>query len=242
MRKIIILIISFVMSLFLMTSKVNALSYTSDELKNRTTCAKFELAKANTDGSITSISCHDDYTSAKAGMDANSERDLIIINEKNNPSKVVDAKYGMLYLHRGNVVTYIYSNEACTTEETYMNNSVDYGAPEAPLIKYSSSKNSYYMKLSGVKGWVKGSQVTAVIPLVWVKTTAQYQVDANHIYHHFAKDIEKNNYTRYVYKLGPKPSMLSSGWYYSYDGNYFYTTLSVTNLHAPSSFGSIANS
>ena len=37
--------------------------------------------------------------------------------------------------------------------------------------------------------------------------------------------VEKNNYTRYVYKLGPKPSMLNTGWYYSYDGNYFYTSL-----------------
>ena len=225
MRKIILIVISFVMSLFLMTSKVKALSYTSDELKNRKQCTYYELAKANTDGSMTYVACYNDYTSAKAAMDSNSERDLIIVNENSNPSKVVDAKYGILYLHRGNVVTNVYSNEACTTTETYMNNSTSYGTPEAPLIRYSSSKNSYYMKLSGVKGWVKGSEVTAVIPLTWVKTTAQYQADANHLYHHFAKDIEKNNYTRYVYKLGPKPSMLNTGWYYSYDGNYFYTSL-----------------
>ena len=87
MRKIMLIIISFVMSLFLMTLKVNALSYNSNDLKNRKQCANFELAKANVDGSITSISCHDDYNSAKASMDANSERDLIIVNEKNNPSK-----------------------------------------------------------------------------------------------------------------------------------------------------------
>ena len=225
MMKKIFIIVSFIMSLFLMTLKVEALSYTDTALTTRKQCSKYELAKANTDGSITSISCHNDYTSAKTAMDTNSERDLIIINEYNNPTRVVDAKYGMLYLHRGDKVTYIYPNENCTSADNYMNNSIDYGAPEASLLKYSESKNSYRMKISGDIGWVKGSEVTAVIPLVWVKTTAQYQVDGNHIYHHFAKDIEKNNYTRYVYKLGPKPSMLNVGWYYSYDGNYFYTSL-----------------
>ena len=99
------------MSLFLMTSRVSALSYASDELKTRKQCPKYELAKANTDGTLTHISCHDDYTSAKTSMDTNTEKDLIIINEFNNPTKVVDAKYGMLYLHRGDVVTYIYPNE-----------------------------------------------------------------------------------------------------------------------------------
>lgn len=224
MRKI-IFVISFVMSLFLMTLKVDALSYTSDELRTRKQCPVYELAKANTDGSITSISCHNDYTSAKASMDTNSERDLIIIQENINPTKVVDAKYGMLYLHRGDVVTNIYPNEKVSSADNYMNNSTSYGTPEAPLLKYDASYNSYRMKISGDIGWVKGSEVTAVIPLVWVKTTGQYQADANHLYHHFAKDIEKNNYTRYVYKLGPKPSMLNPGWYYSYDGNYFYTSL-----------------
>lgn len=224
MRKI-IFVISFVMSLFLMTLNVKALSYTDNALKTRKQCTKYELAKANSDGSITHISCHNDYTSAKTAMDTNTERDLIIINEFNNPTRVVDAKYGILYLNRGDVVTYIYPNENCSSDDNYMNNSVNYGGPDAPLLKYSESKNSYRMKISGDIGWVKGSEVTAVVPLAWVKTTAQYQADANHLYHHFAKDIEKNNYTRYVYKLGPKPSMLNPGWYYSYDGNYFYTSL-----------------
>ena len=225
MRKIIILIVSFVMSLFLMTSRVSALSYASDELKTRKQCPKYELAKANTDGTLTHISCHDDYTSAKTSMDTNTEKDLIIINEFNNPTKVVDAKYGMLYLHRGDVVTYIYPNENCSSYDNYMNNSIYYGTPDAPLLRYSESKNSYRMKISGDIGWVKGSEVTAVVPLAWTKTTASYKVDNNHIYHYFAKEIEKSGYSQYVYKLGPKPSMLNTGTYYSYDGNYFYTSL-----------------
>ena len=95
MRKI-IFVISFVMSLFLMTLNTKALSYTDNALKTRKQCSKYELAKANSDGSITHLSCHNDYTSAKTAMDTNSERDLIIINEFNNPTRVVDAKYGIL--------------------------------------------------------------------------------------------------------------------------------------------------
>ena len=88
MMKRFIFVISFVMSLFLMTLKVEALSYTSTELKNRKQCPVYELAKANTDGSITYISCHNDYTSAKASMDTNGERDLIIIQEKKGKNKI----------------------------------------------------------------------------------------------------------------------------------------------------------
>ena len=80
MRKI-IFVISFIMSLFLMTLNTRALSYTDNALKTRKQCTKYELAKANSDGSITTITCHDTYDSAKASMDTNSERDLIIINE-----------------------------------------------------------------------------------------------------------------------------------------------------------------
>ena len=224
MRKI-IFVISFIMSLFLMTLNTRALSYTDNALKNRKQCTKYELAKANSDGSITTITCHDTYDSAKASMDTNSERDLIIINESVSVSKVVDAKYAILYLHRGDVVTDMYSNEKCTSEDNYMNNSINYGTPDAPMLKYSAPYNCYRMKISGYTGYVKGDDVTAVVPLIWTKTTASYKVTKDHIYHYFAKDIEKNNYSQYVYKLGPKPSMLNEGTYYSYDGNYFYASL-----------------
>ena len=70
MRKIIILIISFVMSLFLMTSRVSALSYASDELKTRKQCPKYELAKANSNYTISHISCYNDYSSALNAMNS----------------------------------------------------------------------------------------------------------------------------------------------------------------------------
>ena len=224
MRKI-IFVISLIMSLFLLTINAKAYSYTDNNLKNRKVCTKFELAKANADGTITKITCHDNYDSAKASMDTNNEKDLIIINEASSPSRIVDAKYAMLYLHRGDVVTDIYSSEKCNSADNYMNNSTSYGTPEAPLLKYNATYNCYKMKISGDSGWVMGSEVTAVIPVVWTKTVGTYKVTKDHIYHYFAKDIEKNDYSQYVYKLGPKPSMLNEGTYYSYDGNYFYTSL-----------------
>jgi len=224
MRKIILIVISFVMSLFFVTN-AKALSYSSSELKGRKTCSKFELAIAKDDGSIETVSCHDDYLSAKTSMATNNEKNLIILNESSTDSKIIDAKYGMLYLDRGDKVTNLYTSASTSTYSNYMNNDDNYGATEAPLIEYNSSYNSYKLKISGYTGWVKGSNVVAVVPLTWVKTTSTYKVTSSSIYHYFAKNIEKSGYSQYSISLGPKPTILNTGTYYSYDGNYFYTSL-----------------
>ena len=224
MRKIMLIVISFVMSLFFVTN-TKALSYSSSELKGRKTCSKFELAIAKTDGSIQSVSCHEDYTSAKASMSTNNEKNLIIIDESVSNSKIVDAKYALLYLSHGDAVTYMYSNAACTSQDNYMNNGSGYGGVEAALISYDSSNGSYKMKIGGYTGYIKKADVVAVVPVSWVKSTSYFKITSSDIYHYFAKNIENSGYTQMSYRLGPKPSNINTGSYYSYDGNYFYSSL-----------------
>ena len=47
---------------------VYALKRSSNDLKNRSKCAKVELAKAKTDGGIESVSCFNSYNDAKTKM------------------------------------------------------------------------------------------------------------------------------------------------------------------------------
>ena len=226
MKKIII-IISFVMSLFLFTN-VSALTHDSSDLTGRKVCSKYELAIAKSDGSIEKVTCHEDYLSAKASMATNSEKNLIIINESITNSKIVDAKYALLYLDRGSSVTtniYPYSTHKSGTEDNYMNNSSNYGGTDAALIEYDNENSSYKIKISGDRGWIKASDVIAVVPVSWVKTTSYYKITSSDVYHYFASNIQKSGYSQMSLRLGPKPSNINAGSYYSYDGNYFYNDL-----------------
>jgi len=226
MKKIII-IISFVMSLFLFTN-VSALTHDSKELKERKVCSNYELAIAKSDGSIETVTCHEDYLSAKASMATNNEKDLIIINESSTNSEIVDAKYALLYLDRGGSVTtniYPYSTHKSNTEDNYMNNSSTYGGTDAAMIEYDNENSSYKIKISGDRGWIKASDVVAVVPLAWVKTASYYKITSSDIYHYFASNIQKSGYSQMSLRLGPKPNDISIGSYYSYDGNYFYKDL-----------------
>ena len=58
---------------------VNALKRDNSSLLSRNNCAKYELAKANTDGSITNVSCFNDYNSAKLYMDSLNDESLFIL-------------------------------------------------------------------------------------------------------------------------------------------------------------------
>ena len=121
MRKLSYLVL-FVMLSFVFTTNVYALNRNSNDLKNRSVCAKYELAKTGTDGSITKVSCYNDYSSAKKKMDESDDNSLIILEKSNNVTKVIDAKYALVYLDRGDKLTYLYSSNSLSSTLTYMNN------------------------------------------------------------------------------------------------------------------------
>ncbi len=216
-------IIVFVVLLF--TLNVNALGRNDSNLRNRNNCEKFELAKANTDGTITSVTCFQDYNTAKNKMNEEKDNSLIIFERSNGITKIIDAKYALVYLDRGDVLTYLYSSNSLKSSLTYMNNASSYGATDAALLEINYSNKAAKIRIGGVTGWVKSGEYT-IIPINWVKTSSYYKISDNGIAHYYAKDIETSNYTQASRLLGPKPDNIENGNYKSYDGIYFYDDFS----------------
>ena len=177
------------------TINVKALSYNSSELKKRNECSKIELAKANSDGSIEKIECFDDYNAAKNKMNENEEKALIILERKDNVTKVIDAKYALLYLDKGDKLTYLYTSNSCKTELTYMDNYSGYGATDAAFIELNYSNKAVKAKIGGATGWLKNGTYE-IIPVSWVKSWSYYKVTDNGLYHYYAKNIENTGYSQ----------------------------------------------
>ena len=203
---------------------VKALRRDSDALINRSVCTKIELAKANSDGTLTSISCYDNYNAAKSKMDESDDKTLIILERNSNKTKVIDAKYALVYLDRGDVLTYLYSTSSFSNELTYMNNSKNYGATDGAFLGIDYSNKAAKIRIGGVTGWVKNGQYT-IIPWSWVKSHSYYLIEDRGISHFYVKDIENTGYTQSSRLLGPKPIQeLANRVHLSYDGIYLYTS------------------
>ena len=218
MRKLKIIII-LIMLLFTINTK--ALTRNDANLKNRNECSKFELAKANVDGTLTKESCFDDYSSAKTKMNEIDDDSLIILERNSGITKIIDAKYALVYLDRGDVLTYLYSSSSLKSSLTYMDNYSGYGATDAAFLELNYSNKAVKVRIGAVTGWIKNGEYT-IIPVNFVKTSSFYRINDNGIYHFYAKDIETSNYTQSSRLLGPKPSFINKGDYKSYDGIYFY--------------------
>ena len=199
-----------------------ALKSNDSELINRNKCSKIELAHAKSDDSIESIECFDNYNSAKNKMNEMEDNDLIILERSNNITNIIDANYALVYLDRGDTVTYLYSTKELKTNITYMNNSSSYGATDGALIEVNYSNKAAKIRIGGVTGWVKADNYK-IIPINWVKSSSYYKIDKNNIYHYYAKNIENSGYYQSSRALGPKPSLdIEENNYKSYDGIYFY--------------------
>ncbi len=213
-------LVLFVMLSF--TINVYAVRRDSNDLKNRSVCPSFELAKAETNGNITKIECYTDYATAKKKMDENTDNSLIILERSNSVTKIIDAKYALAYLDRGDTLTYLYSSNSLSSSITYMDNCTSYGAPDAVFLEINYSNKAAKIKIGGATGWVRNGEYT-IIPVNWVKTSSYYKIDNNGVYHYYAKDIENNNYTQASRLIDTKPETIANGNYKSYDGVYFYS-------------------
>ena len=213
-----------ILVLFVMLSfsfNVYALKRNSNDLINRNVCEKIELAKANTDGSITKVSCYTDYNSAKNKMNETDDSSLIILERSGGVTKIIDAKYALLYLDHGNTNVDVYSSSSVSSSITYMNNYKDYGATDGVLLEINYSNKAAKLRIAGVTGWIKNGNYY-IIPINWVKNASYYKINDNGIYHYYADDIE-TTYSQYGRLLDSKPSGISNGNYKSYDGIYFYS-------------------
>ncbi len=216
-------IICIFVLIMLLSSNVYALKSTDANLTTRNKCDNYELAIANSDDSITHVSCYDNYSLAKAKMNESEEKNLIILERKNNKTSVIDAKYALVSLDRGDTLTYVYSNKECTQNGVYMNNASAYGAVDGAFIELNYSNKAVKIMIGGLTGWIK-SDMYKIIPISWVKSSSYYKIDDKSISHFYVKNIENTN-IQGNRTLGPKPIIgVENGRYYSYDGIYFYNS------------------
>lgn len=217
MRKQYIFIILFLCGILFVPYKVLAASYSS-----RHVCNNFELAKANSDLTITTVSCHNSYQEAKSSMNNNSNDNLIIIDERAT-SKIVDAKYALVDL-TVNELTYFYESPSLLTRQyTGINTNSSYGGVDAAFIEIDSSNYAAKVKIANFTGWISKDNYE-IVPLNFVKSSSSYTVTNNEIIHNYISNVN-NSSSIGSRALGPKPEMLSANTYYSYDGHYFYKDL-----------------
>ena len=210
----------FVFIIFSMFTILDTKALTYDEIKSRTVCSNYELAEAKSDKSLFHYECFDNYDSAKNAMNNNANDNLVILYRSNNVTKIIDAKYALVYLDFGEVLTDYYANSNLTGYITYMNHSANYGATDGVFLDYNSSNSAIKVKTNGVVGWIKNGTYK-IVPLNFLGTTSYYQITTNSLMHYYGKNIQ-TTYSSYGRELDKKPSNINVGKYYSYDGNYFY--------------------
>ena len=142
----------------LCTFNVYGLKSNSSDLINRNVCSHYELALANSDGTITKKECYDSYSLAKKAMDSdinteeNNYDNEIILERSNGVTRVIDAKYAVVKLDKGkDALTYLYSKSNGTGNSTYMNNYSSYGAVDGAFIEYNENYKTVKVKVGGEK-------------------------------------------------------------------------------------------
>ena len=225
-RKIIIL--SFFLG-FLLYSK-NVLAYDINNYRNRSLCGNYEVASFKDNGEIKQVSCHSNYEDAKNSMKNSGGKDLAILTRISNTTKIIDANVALLDLSvNPETLTYFYTNSECKgSAYTYMDTGSLYGGVDGVHLEtaYSNYINSWVAKVTigNFTGWIKQSTYE-IVPITWVKSSSSYTVTNSDIRHNYVAKIQNNYYGSAGRTIGPKPDMLSSGTYYSYDGHYFYNNL-----------------
>ena len=212
-----------IFSIFFFVTILNTNALTYNEIKSRTVCNNFELAEAKSDKTLGHIGCYNTYNEAKNVMNNTNNDDLVILERSNNLTRIIDAKYALVYLDIGEELTYYYKYNNLTGYITYMNHSGNYGATDGVFLELNPSNHAIKIKANGVVGWTRDGNYK-IIPLNFLGTTSYYQVTNDNLNHYYGKDIQ-TNYSSYYRSLDKKPSMLNNGIYYSHDGIYFYNNL-----------------
>lgn len=223
--------ILFVFILILLFSPKGTKALTKDEIAGRTTCNNYEVAIAiesragdPSSTSIQHVNCYDDYYSALNAMNNTNNNDAILLERKNNYTKIINAKYALVDLTtRGNSVTYYYPSANSGSRDAYMVTSSQTGAVEGAFLEFDPNSRRAKVKLAGYTGWVNEDAYN-IVPIVWVYSIGYYKSTNNEFKHVFARDITTTSSSSYGIALSKTPEGLSNGKvYFSYDGHYFYT-------------------
>ena len=217
--------------LLILFSPKNIKALTKNEIAGRTTCSNYEVAIAiesragdPSSTSIKHLNCYNDYYSALNAMNNSSNKDTILLERKNNNTKIINAKYALVDLtSRGNSVTYYYPNANGGSSDAYMVTSSQTGAVEGAFLDFNPNSRRAKVKIAGYTGWVNEDAYN-IVPIVWVYSIGYYKGTNNEFKHIFARDITTTSSGGYGIVISKIPEGLSNGKvYFSYDGHYFYT-------------------
>ena len=216
----------FIFSLcLLLPSSIKALS-PAEILNRESECTSIELAEAKEDGSLTKVECFDSYQDAKNSMNNSSIDNLVILENR----VIIDAKYAVIDYdidypswHRGYIL--LYTSSTNNIEAAYIRG----GTPdEAAMIDFDYNTKRVKIKVAGITGWINkyddSLKLYDIIPISWVKTFQYYKVGNDTLTHYLPGNVYGTK-GQYAINIDKKPSMLNDGIYYSYDGNYFYTSM-----------------
>lgn len=219
-------------------------AYSSKDYVNRQLCGAFEVAEAKADGTLTKLSCHDNFDLAKNAMNKDGRDNLVVLGGNPGNVKIFDATTALADFTTQSGLFYLYNDIQLKNEFSYITGASAYGATDGLFLEtgYSSYANTfvYRVKVAGFDGWIKAGTIE-LVPLIWVKSTNTYTVTDTTIRHNYTQKIQEVNNSSSGNTIGPKPDMLSPGTYISYDGHYFYKDLKtalkdykVGNSHANS--------
>ena len=224
MKKRLLLMTTFILTIFCFNIKeVDA--YSVDNYSNRNLCAAYELAGFHSDGTIAQVGCYASYEEAKNAMVTNGAEDLAIMTMVNGKVKIIDANVALLDLSvNPETLTYFYENAGDNNRTyTYMDTGSLYGGVDGAHIEtvYNNYGWNVKVKIGNFTGWIRQTTYE-IVPITWVKSSSSYTVTSSYIKHNYVNKIQETYTGTRGSVIGPKPSMLDAGTYYSYDGHYFY--------------------
>lgn len=210
----------------------NTYAFSSANYENKSLCGNFEVAGLHSNGVINPVSCHTTYDAAKQWMKSNGATDLVVFGKVGGVTKILDANLALVDLSvNPETLTNFYTNSELTgSAYTYMDTGSLYGGVDGVFLDsaYSNAKNVFVAKvrIGNFTGWIRQSTYE-IVPLTWVKSSSSYTVTNESIRHNYVAKIQNTYSGSSGSTIGPKPDMLPTGTYYSYDGHYFYKDLAT---------------
>ena len=202
---------------------------------------------------VTLIATYQTYYEAKVAMDnlvSTEDKVASIIGDREYASNevqigrpirtIIDSQYALVDMDTkgsSSLTTNIYDGPSGSNRLTAINTYGDYGGNAAAFIGFDYGSRRSKIKIAGVTGFVNqidnGRLAYEIIPISIVKSENYYYVDASgNLRHVLPRNIQKYNCGLITFDLGRAPDYMkmqdSLGKqirYYSYDGNYFYTSM-----------------
>lgn len=203
----------------------NTYAFSSADYKNKSLCGTYEVAGMHADGVIDPVACFSVFEDAQAWMKNNGAEDLVIFHRLNGKTVILDANMALVDLSVHSGTLNFYTTKESSDAYTYMNNESTYGGGDGAFIEaaYSNLRQIFMakVKIANFTGWIAVDNYE-IVPITWVKSSSSYTVTEESIRHNYVTRVQDSYSGNAGSTIGPKPDMLSTSTYYSYDGHFFY--------------------